>query len=187
LLLGLVENTKANEYARGQALITLVVLVFNGQLSREFVMDYFKQLMNGKLTETHYYLNAEIVCCYDDLYPEEVYTDIQHLYEDHVIEAMVIGMDSIEKTLKKTKEDVLRSNQRSSRFQFVTDIIEELQGWACFRQDEYKTSANSFAMKENSSAYVEPKRNLAVKVDKIGRNNPCVCGSGQKYKKCCGK
>ena len=23
--------------------------------------------------------------------------------------------------------------------------------------------------------------------DKIGRNDPCPCGSGQKYKKCCGK
>jgi preprotein translocase subunit SecA len=23
--------------------------------------------------------------------------------------------------------------------------------------------------------------------DKIGRNTPCPCGSGQKYKKCCGK
>jgi SEC-C motif domain protein len=26
-----------------------------------------------------------------------------------------------------------------------------------------------------------------VKAVKIGRNDPCVCGSGQKYKKCCGK
>jgi len=24
-----------------------------------------------------------------------------------------------------------------------------------------------------------------VKVDKIGRNDPCPCGSGKKYKKCC--
>lgn len=26
-----------------------------------------------------------------------------------------------------------------------------------------------------------------VKEKKIGRNDPCPCGSGQKYKKCCGK
>jgi SWIM/SEC-C metal-binding protein len=27
----------------------------------------------------------------------------------------------------------------------------------------------------------------AVKVDKVpGRNDPCICGSGNKYKKCCG-
>ncbi|MED5250691.1 MAG: SEC-C metal-binding domain-containing protein [Pseudomonadota bacterium] len=22
---------------------------------------------------------------------------------------------------------------------------------------------------------------------KVGRNDPCVCGSGKKYKQCCGK
>mgnify|MGYP000781382307 len=26
-----------------------------------------------------------------------------------------------------------------------------------------------------------------VKGKKIGRNDPCPCGSGKKYKKCCGK
>ncbi|MNF05860.1 hypothetical protein D3C80_2056860 [compost metagenome] len=27
----------------------------------------------------------------------------------------------------------------------------------------------------------------SVTVNKIGRNEPCPCGSGLKYKKCCGK
>ena len=26
-----------------------------------------------------------------------------------------------------------------------------------------------------------------IKTEKIGRNDPCPCGSGKKYKKCCGK
>jgi preprotein translocase subunit SecA len=26
-----------------------------------------------------------------------------------------------------------------------------------------------------------------VKGEKIGRNDPCPCGSGKKYKKCCGR
>jgi uncharacterized protein YecA (UPF0149 family) len=26
---------------------------------------------------------------------------------------------------------------------------------------------------------------IVRKTDKIGRNNPCPCGSGKKYKKCC--
>jgi uncharacterized protein YecA (UPF0149 family) len=33
----------------------------------------------------------------------------------------------------------------------------------------------------------KPTRVGAVKTEKIGRNDPCVCGSGKKYKKCCGK
>ena len=34
----------------------------------------------------------------------------------------------------------------------------------------------------------EPRRPAPVKVgEKIGRNDPCPCGSGKKYKKCCGR
>lgn len=31
------------------------------------------------------------------------------------------------------------------------------------------------------------KKDSIVRVNKIGRNEPCICGSGKKYKKCCGK
>lgn len=27
---------------------------------------------------------------------------------------------------------------------------------------------------------------MAVKSEKVGRNEPCPCGSGKKFKKCCG-
>ncbi|RMF48033.1 MAG: preprotein translocase subunit SecA, partial [Deltaproteobacteria bacterium] len=30
-------------------------------------------------------------------------------------------------------------------------------------------------------------RQPAVNPEKIGRNDPCPCGSGKKYKKCCGQ
>ncbi|MCI0480557.1 MAG: SEC-C domain-containing protein, partial [Candidatus Dadabacteria bacterium] len=34
-----------------------------------------------------------------------------------------------------------------------------------------------------------PARPVPVQRDmpKVGRNDPCPCGSGKKYKKCCGK
>lgn len=186
MLMRLIESTEANEYARGQALKALVVLVYNGELTRDFVMGYFKQLMNGKLSDTNYYLNAEIVNCCNDLYPEEVYADIQRLYEEQVIETFVIRMNDIDKTLKKTKNEILHRNQKDYKFQFMTDAIEELQSWACFHQDQFIPSVNSFTKIDASGAFGEPKRNQAVKIEKIGRNDPCTCGSGQKYKKCCG-
>jgi SEC-C motif-containing protein len=33
-------------------------------------------------------------------------------------------------------------------------------------------------------AFVKPKPIIS---SKVGRNDPCICGSGVKYKKCCGK
>jgi uncharacterized protein YecA (UPF0149 family) len=31
-----------------------------------------------------------------------------------------------------------------------------------------------------------PPATVQRKGDKVGRNDPCPCGSGKKYKKCCG-
>lgn len=35
--------------------------------------------------------------------------------------------------------------------------------------------------------YGRKQQQLVRKYDKIGRNDPCPCGSGKKYKKCCMK
>lgn len=34
---------------------------------------------------------------------------------------------------------------------------------------------------------IEKKSRTLIKPPKVGRNDPCPCGSGLKYKKCCGK
>ncbi|MCC3866080.1 SEC-C domain-containing protein [Terrisporobacter petrolearius] len=39
--------------------------------------------------------------------------------------------------------------------------------------------------KEIEKAYKKTK--TVVKENRVGRNDPCPCGSGKKYKKCCGK
>lgn len=42
------------------------------------------------------------------------------------------------------------------------------------------------AIADTSGAFDLPK-NVQRLVDMVGRNQPCPCGSGKKYKKCCGK
>ncbi|MCL1998244.1 MAG: SEC-C metal-binding domain-containing protein [Turicibacter sp.] len=43
-----------------------------------------------------------------------------------------------------------------------------------------------FTEDEQKEFYIAQKRShTIVKNDKIGRNDPCPCGSGKKYKKCC--
>ena len=45
-----------------------------------------------------------------------------------------------------------------------------------------------FDTEQKKALYLEQKKSgTIVKEKKIGRNDPCPCGSGKKYKKCCGK
>ena len=39
----------------------------------------------------------------------------------------------------------------------------------------------------SNSSCCGPKTPITRTVPKIGRNDPCFCGSGVKHKKCCGK
>lgn len=41
--------------------------------------------------------------------------------------------------------------------------------------------------KRNEIAKKQKSDKTVIKENKIGRNEPCPCGSGKKYKKCCGK
>jgi preprotein translocase subunit SecA len=41
----------------------------------------------------------------------------------------------------------------------------------------------------DAEAQAQPSKGKTVKREgkKVGRNEPCPCGSGKKYKKCCGR
>ncbi|MHB8126230.1 MAG: SEC-C metal-binding domain-containing protein [Desulfitobacteriaceae bacterium] len=50
-------------------------------------------------------------------------------------------------------------------------------------RDNYRKHLDEVQGRSNSLSTAKP----VDKPDKIGRNDPCPCGSGNKYKKCCGK
>lgn len=57
------------------------------------------------------------------------------------------------------------------------DWLYELPEWeAIFDEDKRKDIRKAYMLSKT-----------VVKEEKIGRNDPCPCGSGKKYKKCCGK
>ena len=51
---------------------------------------------------------------------------------------------------------------------------------ASARQNEVQNSVYGSAAKPQAAK-------TPVRVTKVGRNDPCPCGSGKKYKKCCGR
>lgn len=68
------------------------------------------------------------------------------------------------------------------------------EGWvefsARFRQGggvEVMQERSRFLREEGRWFYVDGQLHARAKPAKIGRNDPCFCGSGRKYKLCCGK
>lgn len=87
---------------------------------------------------------------------------------DPVIEYKIEGYDMFQEMIKNIQEDTLRY-----LFRVQVKAAPQMQ------QRAYNVSY--------SHGGSEEKRQPIRKEKKIGRNDPCPCGSGKKYKKCCGR
>jgi len=81
------------------------------------------------------------------------------------------------------KERILARLADNPHRRLVEDTVAEMGWWACFREDRAK---NTTRVAPNSKLSPAPSSPISRATPKIGRNEPCPCGSGKKYKKCCG-
>jgi NADH:ubiquinone oxidoreductase subunit E len=174
LIKQLIENRDADEYVRAAGLSALLILVMHGKIPREEVVDYYKSLFRGKLEREPSMVWNELVVCSSTLCAEEVYEDIKTAFEEYLVDPLYINLEDVDKDLSMGWEKNLDRLKSDSHYQFIDDTIECMEWWYCF-QPEKKVSAQRFKQLEQKS-----------KGKKIGRNDPCPCGSGKKYKKCCG-
>src|SRR5262249_17957107 len=93
LMTELVENEHANEYVRVAALRGLVTLVARGEQSRDDIVTYLQRLYQGELARDESFVWSGLVSVSNDLYPEELYDDIKHAYDEELIETAFIGLD----------------------------------------------------------------------------------------------
>ena len=72
----------------------------------------------------------------------------------------------------------------------IEDTIEELRHWAAFAEKPAQQRAPPPPPTPHFATTREPAEPVSAPVlsrgPRIGRNDPCPCGSGKKFKKCCG-
>ena len=85
LMMELAENESANDYVRDAALRGLICLVACGQQPREDVITYYQSFFRERLPREYSVLWDLLVHSSTDLYPEELYKDIQQASVVHEI------------------------------------------------------------------------------------------------------
>lgn len=71
--------------------------------------------------------------------------------------------------------------QSEARFQEVSATFEK-HGWAC----RISIEPDQAEELRDLERLLHPQKPMVVE-KKVGRNEPCSCGSGKKFKNCCGK
>ena len=208
----LVENPAAYEYARSQALHAMLVLVAQGVKTREEILEYFASLFREILPRDDDSVWSSLVSDSADLYPDTLYEDIKQAFEDDLIDPLYIDLDFVDMRMERGKDQTLAELMSNPHYAFIDDTVAEMENWAAFvgddffeddllddlaaladllppelRQSEFSTL--DFLRPFEPLPYFSPPPLTTVKrtEPKVGRNDPCPCGSGLKYKKCHGK
>lgn len=184
----IIENPDANEWVRGAALGSLVTLVSVGAKSREEIVSYFADLFRGKLTDKNDVVWSELVAYSADLYAPELLGEIEKAYEQELVDPSFVGLDEVRGDIAEGEQRALDRLATDPNRRLIDDTIKEMQGWASFNEEENrKLKEETPALEPLNSQWANSFTGFKRTTPKTGRNDPCPCASGKKYKKCCGQ
>jgi hypothetical protein len=190
----LITDESVYEWVRSAGLSAWLCLLKAKLKTRDEVIAFLKTLFELPAKEDDHLRTWTINACLD-LRAEELLPEIKKSFDDEVVELMVQGdWDEFQALWKDTR---VKDFDENSHLHLVDDTIGELSGWEYFKsEEEKKKESERFKnrLKELESKKDEPEKVFWESRDdgtfqrdtpKVGKNEPCPCGSGRKYKKCC--
>ena len=179
----IVENRSLYMLQRLAALEALVTMYLNKMYPCEDLSDYLGQLLSFD-DDDAVFLTFVACICYG-LGTGEHYARICWLFEQKKLEFDIIEPGRFEKKepnlcqrIKPARADAIKKHR------LITDTIDCLEDWACFRTSDQKPG---FTYDLKTPGFTPSSDAPIIKPPKVGRNDPCPCGGGKKFKHCCGK
>ena len=181
LLQALFEDTQASYWARNAALEAWAVRVIEGDSGRDDLLHYLMARGDAeaaRLRQTDADRGElEVLDCVVsvaiDIAAIEMIERIDSWYADDLLDESISDKEWVRENIREPLE-VRRKRVLGNDKGYVTDPETEMGWWSGFHDSPVKSKKP--ASTQQPLRY-EPK---------IGRNDPCPCGSGKKYKKCHG-
>ena len=187
-VLTLIRNRELNDYVRWAFQTGLVRLVAGGLRSREEIVTHLRGILIEAIENRDTEGVLAAVNSLTDLYPEEAYDDIKRAYDLGLVDEFIIGLKDVDRQLARGKDHVLHRLQEETAH--IEDTVERLRHWASFQPQTGKPAVNPTSQDRPPRPLppprLEPQATIVSSEPRVGRNQPCPCGSGKKYKKCCG-
>jgi len=196
LMKEMVANPALNEWGRSAAVRAFLSLLVAGEASREQVIAYYAELFRGKLERECSNVWNSLASSAADLAAADLREDVSMAYGEGLVEPFFMTPEEAERDLMRDERLVLPCLRRQ-RYGLIEDTVRELQRWACFREEHSYGGAAGAQRPEPSWADPDlPDEDIPpfrepfgpVRAEPLpGRNDPCPCGSGRKYKRCCAR
>ena len=174
-LKSLIEDAGENGFVRAAAIEALLSLVAWGDMQPEDIEDYFHKLLTAKLEKEPSHVWDYLTDAASRLGTTRLLVSLEEAYNQNLASTSYIPWNEAQERLHRSAEENMADLKNDQGLAPITNVIEEMQDWACFTPIEQRMSPIKI-----------PRPKQPSHTNKTGRNDPCPCGSGKKYKKCCG-
>jgi hypothetical protein len=177
ILQEVIEDDTCYEFARSAAMRAYAFIVRDGHISRDGMLDYLRHVIRG-LKAGDMAVAASVVNVIIDEHIFELLPEARALYDRDLVDRFACG------TYDSFVNYVFAYHHYDHAKKIhIDDVIGELSTWSCYTPE--KPSKPKPADPLPAPAAPTPAASELKAKKKIGRNDPCPCGSGKKYKKCC--
>jgi hypothetical protein len=191
LIDALIQNPGLNQYVRWEAAQSYVHLVRDQRLTRDEAVERLRQHLRWAVTEKDEAVIGGLICVLVSFAPEEALADIQEAYRLDLVDRGLVDLGTVERSIAEGEERV-RQELEWCPATGIEDTIAELQHWASYAEKPAprpsppppRPPQPPFAIPLRAAKPVTAP--LTSRGPRVGRNDACPCGSGKKFKKCCG-
>lgn len=191
----MIADRSLNEYVRWAAVDVFLYWVRDGLMKREEAVQKLREhLWDAKIEYDYRIANALVNACLD-LVAHEAKHEIEDVFRRDLVSSRFCSWEYVCETLKRGDahfQDCLM-HCRPTGIDDTVALLEKMPGF----RDPPKPSRNTRidlpgpAPPKTPPPFFDGPEYVTATIRnteaKVGRNEPCPCGSGKKYKKCCGK
>lgn len=192
----MIRNQELDEFVRWEAADAFCYLAREGKLSRDEAVPRIRQHLADAIERSDEEIAGPLVMILEDFVAAEAIDEICLAFERGLIAEDFTSLDFI---LQEIAAGHSRIEQKETAG--IDDAVEELRFWLegdpePLEESDYSRRAYSgpplpmYAVEdeeeEAEAPFMDATSTIRYDAPHVGRNDPCPCGSGRKFKKCCG-
>ena len=176
----IIRDPDADEYARAKMLQAVAMLTGRGELPHDATAAFLRDCFSQLEPREDCYVWSGWVDAVAWLGLTELKPLVEQAFQRGSIDPECMNFSNFEKALKYTLDHPdAEPFHAGGNYTLFGDTVAEMSTWHAFKP---KASGNNKFERGLTTSLGMPH---SAPSRKVGRNDPCPCGSGKKFKKCC--
>jgi len=182
-LYDIILDPNAEQFIRSRMCEALAMVTLRGDLDRTLAGRFLRDAFIEMQPQAQCYVWVGWQSAIAMLGMSDLKSLVKKAFDRGFIDSHVLGFDDFEQDLKQCIEhpgEPLWPND--DEYTLFGDTVDELSNWYCFTE-QYSEDQERWRQQADTNPILSQPYENPFKG--VGRNDPCPCGSGKKFKKCC--